>query len=153
MSQAFTLDSIDTKILKDLLIDGRKDFTKMAKEANVSKDVIWHRYNKMKKKGIIIGATIQLNYVALGYNGSANFIIDILLSKRHQIIKKLKKIPGLHGVYYWNNPSILYAISDFTKVEEINNIRQKINSMQNITKIETEIITGTTEINQKICQF
>jgi Lrp/AsnC family transcriptional regulator for asnA, asnC and gidA len=142
LSQAFTLDSIDTKILKDLLIDGRKEFTKIAKEANVSKDVIWHRYNKMKNKGIIIGATIQLNYPVLGYNGSANFIIDISLPKRHEIIKKLERIPGLHGAYYWNNPSRLYAISDFTKVEQINKIRQKINAMQNVTKIETEIITG-----------
>ena len=74
------IDEIDAKILKDLLKDGRKEFIEIAKEAQVTKDVIWQHYTNLKKKGIIVGATIQLNYAALGFDVAAVF-----LSKSQQI--------------------------------------------------------------------
>ncbi len=62
------VSAIDAKILKDLLKDGRKNFTEIAKECGETKSTIWKRYTKMKKAGIITGATIQLNYTSFGYD-------------------------------------------------------------------------------------
>ncbi|HLN89742.1 MAG TPA: Lrp/AsnC family transcriptional regulator, partial [Candidatus Binatia bacterium] len=62
------LQPIDVTILQELLKDGRKSFTTIAKECNTSKDVIWNHYRELKKAGIIVGATIQFNYQKFGYS-------------------------------------------------------------------------------------
>ena len=62
------IDAINKHILKDLLIDGKKSFTDIAKECGKSKDVITKRFNQMERKGIIVGATIQNSPVCFDGN-------------------------------------------------------------------------------------
>jgi DNA-binding Lrp family transcriptional regulator len=136
------IDEIDAKILRDLLIDGRKEFTEIAKEAQVSKDVIWQHYNNMKKEGIIIGATIQLNYAALGYNVSASFFVDVPPTEQRHVVEQLRKIPGLYDAYRWGNPSRLWAVSDLMRAEQIDKVKQLIKRLPSVLKLEVEIWTG-----------
>ena len=56
------LNKIDAYILKELLQDGRKNFTKIAKKLKVSKKTIWKHYTLMKQKGVILGATTHIDY-------------------------------------------------------------------------------------------
>ena len=137
------IDEIDAKILKDLLIDGRKAFTEIAREAQVSKDAIWQHYNKMKKEGIIIGATIQLNYIALGYNVYASIFVDVPVSQQQQVMEQIRKMPGLFGAYRWGSPSRLWApVSDLMKAEQIEPVKQLIKKIPSVLKLEVEIWTG-----------
>jgi predicted transcriptional regulator len=65
------MDETDARILWELLEDGRKTFATIAKNCNVSQDVVWKRYKEMKENGIIVGATIQFNYRNFGHSGVA----------------------------------------------------------------------------------
>ena len=76
------IDEIDAKILKDLLVYGRKPFTEIAKEAGTTKNIVWQRYKRMKKEGIIVGSTIQANYQRLGYPSGASIFIAFKPGKR-----------------------------------------------------------------------
>lgn len=139
---AIKLDEIDAKILKTLLKDGRKKFTEIAKEAHVSKDIIWQHYNNMKKSGIIIGATIQLNYASLGYNLSASFFVDVIPKEQHQVIEQLRKIPGLYDAYRWGSHSRIWAVSDLMRVDQLEQIKQSINELPSVTGLEVDVWTG-----------
>jgi len=144
------IDEIDAKILKDLLIDGRKEFTEIAKEAQLSKDVIWQHYNKMKKEGIIVGATIQLNYEALGYNVSASFIIDVPANQQQQAIEQLRKIPGIYDAYRWGSHSRLWAVSDLMKADQIEHVKQLIKKLPSVLRLEVEIWTGVRRLPENL---
>jgi Lrp/AsnC family transcriptional regulator for asnA, asnC and gidA len=137
------IDEIDTKILKDLLIEGRKELRKIAREAKVSKDIIWQHYNNMKKEGIILGATIQVNYAALGYDVAASFFIDVPPSEQHQVAEQLRKIPGLHGSFRWGSPSRLWAVAEMIKASRIEAVKESINSLSSVRKVEVEVWTGS----------
>lgn len=137
------IDEIDAKILKDLLIDGRKEFTEIAREIQVSKDVIWQHYNNMKKERIIIGSTIQLNYAALGYDVSASFFIKVPIGQQQQVEEQLRKIPGIYDAYRWGSHSQLWAVSDLMKAEQIEQVKQLIKKVPSVLKSEVEIWTGT----------
>lgn len=142
MIPARKIDEIDAKILRDLLIDGRKEFTEIAREAQVSKDVIWQHYNNMRKEGIIVGATIQLNYAALGYNVSASFIVDVPIGQQQQVMGQLRKTPGIYDAYRWGSPSRLWAVSDLMKAEQIERVKQLIKRLPSVLRLEVEIWTG-----------
>ncbi len=144
------IDEIDAKILKDLLMDGRKEFTQIAKEAHVSKDVIWQHYNNLKKEGIIIGATIQLDYAALGYNLSASFIIDVPADLQQQTIEQLRKIPGIYDAYRWGSPSRLWAVTDLMKTEQIEPVKQLIKKIPSVLRLEVEVWTGVKDMPENL---
>jgi DNA-binding Lrp family transcriptional regulator len=144
------IDEIDAKILKDLLVDGRKEFTEIAREARVSKDVIWQHYNNMRKEGIIVGATIQLNYAALGYNVSASFFIDVPPLEHSRVVEQLRKIHGLYDAYRWGSPSRLWAVSDLMRAEQIDRVKQLIKKLPSVTKLEVEIWTGSRDMPENL---
>jgi DNA-binding Lrp family transcriptional regulator len=142
MKKTEQIDEIDAKILKDLLCDGRKEFKQIAKEANVSKDVIWQHYSNLKKKGVIVGSTIQLDYQSLGYGGAASFFVDVPVQEQANVANLLRKIPGLYDVYRWGSHSRLWAVSDFLKTDQIENVKSIIRRISPILKLQVEIWTN-----------
>ena len=81
-----TIDPLNAKILKDLLKDGRKTFTQIAKDCNTSKDVITKRYKQMKKAGIIVGATVHNSPACYGANIVAGIYLKIKPNKEKQVL-------------------------------------------------------------------
>jgi len=74
------IDVINSKILKELLRDGRKSFAEIAKECKTSKDVIAKRYKQMKSKGIIVGVTIQNSCACRG--------CDIIAERKFGLLRR-----------------------------------------------------------------
>jgi predicted transcriptional regulator len=93
------IDPLNAKILRDLLEDGRKTFTQIAKENNTSKDVITKRYKQMKNAGIIVGATVHTSPACYGANLVADIYLEIKSSKEKQVLELVKKIPQFLYVY------------------------------------------------------
>ena len=60
------LSEIDRKIISLLLMDGRMEFTKMAKTLKVSVGLIHKHYGKLVKNGVITKITYSLNYQNIG---------------------------------------------------------------------------------------
>ena len=140
---AKTIDEIDAKILNDLLRDGRKKFTTIAKEAQVSKDVIFQHYSRMKKKRIIIGATVLVDYKALGRNVNASITLKSPIAAQKLVIEQLSAIPGLYDVYQWGSSSRLWAVLHLKDTQEIENVKQFIKKILFVTDMEIEIWVGT----------
>jgi Lrp/AsnC family transcriptional regulator, leucine-responsive regulatory protein len=67
-TEVVKLDETDRKILSILQIDGRKEFTEIAKILNVSVGMIHKRFRKLEKKGVISKFTYTPNYENLGIN-------------------------------------------------------------------------------------
>ena len=150
MISAIKLDEIDAKILKCLLIDGRKRLTEIAEEACVSKDIIWEHYKNMKKNGIIVGSTVQLNYESLGYNLSASFFIYNRPKAQHQVIEGLRKITGLYDAYRWGSPSCIWAVSDMMRVDQLEHIRESILKLPSVLRLEVEVWTGNRNMPENL---
>jgi len=104
----------------------------------------------MKKEGIIIGATIQLNYAALDYDISASFIVDVPVGQQQQVIEQLRKIPGIYDAYRWGSHSRLWAVTDLMKAEQIERITQLIKKLPSVLRLEVEIWTGMKRIPENL---
>ncbi|MCW4019098.1 MAG: Lrp/AsnC family transcriptional regulator [Candidatus Bathyarchaeota archaeon] len=147
------IDEIDAKILRDLLVDGRKEFTEIAKEAGVSKDIIWQHYTKMKKDGVIVGSTVQLNYAALGYIFSTSFFVSVELQKQDEIIKNLQRIPGIYDAYPCGCNSELWTIGTFKSTTELEQVKHSIKRVPSVIGLRTEILTGIKNMPENLSVF
>lgn len=76
METGYNLDSMDFSILAHLQSDGRKSFTEIAEELNVSVGTIRNRYNRLVKDNVlhIIGWT---DPVRAGFNSYARVTIEV----------------------------------------------------------------------------
>jgi Lrp/AsnC family transcriptional regulator for asnA, asnC and gidA len=131
------IDEIDAKILRNLLIDGRKSFTIIAREAGVSKTIVWQHYKKMQKKKIVVGATVQLHYASLGYNTVANFFVNFETGKEEQVIKNVKRIPRIFSAGSMNNNADIWVVATMENNEEMHHTIQSIKELPSVLSLTT----------------
>jgi len=65
-TEKIKLAEIDRKIISLLLIDGRMEFTKIAKVLGVGTGLVHKHYNKLEKSGAITKITFTLDYQKIG---------------------------------------------------------------------------------------
>jgi DNA-binding Lrp family transcriptional regulator len=123
------LTAEDKKIIRDLLLDGRKSFQDIGSEIGVTKNTISKRFNKLKRKGIIIGATSHVNPASIFIECLVEFIITEV-ENAHLAIELLKRIQELVVLEHDPVENTIYSycelkrINDFGRIKEI--IRQKL---------------------------
>ena len=109
MTNESNLDEFDKKILIQLEKDGRKPYSEIAKNLNISNTMVHQRVTRMKKIGILKGAGIILDERKLGYEWSA--FTGLVLkedSDSKTIIEELRKIPEVTECYYITGQYTLY---------------------------------------------
>ena len=98
---AVSLDKIDHKILGDLLKDGRKSFSAIARETKLTDVAIKKRVESLMRRGVISGVSADLNMKTLGFENPVLVQMRTELSKNKDIIKKLNSydyVVELHQV-------------------------------------------------------
>jgi DNA-binding Lrp family transcriptional regulator len=120
------LQAIDANIIRALLIDGRRSFASIAKANGVSADIIANHYLEMEKSRIIVGATTQVNYFKLGYQGVALMTIRSQTQYHDRIIDELTKIPNLIPAASYNSIYNINMVTIIKRLSELDNIKQVI---------------------------
>jgi len=93
------LDKIDHIILEALLQDGRASFSAIARETNLTDVAIKKRVESLKRRNIISGISVDLNYKSLGYENPIFVQIRSEVSKNKDIIKKLNGMDFVLELY------------------------------------------------------
>ncbi len=93
------LDKIDHIILEALLLDGRASFSAIARETNLTDVAIKKRVESLKRRSIISGITVDLNYKSLGYENPIYVQIRSEVSKNKDIVKKLRSMDFVLELY------------------------------------------------------
>jgi DNA-binding Lrp family transcriptional regulator len=136
------IDRINATILKELLKDGRKNFTDIAQQCNVSKEVIANRYKQMKKQGIIVGATIHNSCACYNSNFIVSFDIYTQLHKADYVTKLLNDLANLIEVYPEGVNPNLCAIFTVKTMQEIEQTKQSIKQLPYVLEVEAQVWLG-----------
>jgi Lrp/AsnC family transcriptional regulator for asnA, asnC and gidA len=144
MTNENLLDDYDKKILIQLEKDGRKPYSEIAKNLNISNTMVHQRVTRMKKIGILKGAGIILDERKLGYEWSA--FTGLVLkedSDSKTIIEELRKIPEVTECYYITGQYTLYIRIVAKSNEHMRSVLyDKIDHISGILKTESMIDFG-----------
>ena len=94
-----SLDKIDHVILQALLLDGRASFSAIARETNLTDVAIKKRVESLKRKGIISGVSVDLNYKVLGYENPIFVQMRCEVSKNKDVVKRLQAMDFVLELY------------------------------------------------------
>jgi DNA-binding Lrp family transcriptional regulator len=86
------LDKIDYIILEALMSDGRASFSAIARETKLTDVAIKKRVESLKRRNIISGVSVDLNYKSLGYENPIYVQIRSEVSKNKDIVKRLRSM-------------------------------------------------------------
>jgi Lrp/AsnC family transcriptional regulator for asnA, asnC and gidA len=137
------ISETDSKILKALLRDGRRSFADIAEDCGMTKNKIWKRYKIMEKKGIITGATIQMNFGCFGYDALVTLLINVEAQQTDQIMEYIKKITEVRAYRQYNSSYNVRAVATLKDLNELDQvkgiIRQKLPTVGLKTYIWTDV--------------
>ena len=144
------IDHIDAKIIKELLKDGRRNFTEIAKECELSTSMIQKRYRELKKAGIIVGTTIQMDYPSFGYNVVGNITFKVEPQQANQIVEYVNKMPNIHAAWRTARTSEINAVATMEGLEKLDAIKKRIRKIPSVSELRTYIWTGIRNIRENL---
>ena len=136
------IDRLDILIVNSLMEDGRKSFRQISRETKISAPTVEHRFNRMKKLGIIKGVEpifdiekikdiiSELIYLQVNPVDLTNVINDLSL------ISEIKSIFTITGNY---NIVIKIIAKDLIQLNDI--VNNRIYGINGIISISSQIIT------------
>ena len=127
------LEEIDVKILKHLLNDGRKSFSAIAKECHSTTDIISKHFIKMKKTGIIVGATIQKNFPLFGYKTPTTILVNVESQHLEEILIHLKRIPRITPFRQYNSAYNVGIITMTADLKALNSLKDLLKKQLQVT--------------------
>ncbi len=120
MDDTVEIDNIDNKILHILIEDARTSLKDIAKECNVSSVSVLNRIKRLKKLGVITGATLFTDLRLLGFHIVATIGMETD-SNSDEIIEYLKQnthlIEPARSVGEYDLTALIYA-EDISKLNE-----------------------------------
>lgn len=141
MSKNYEIDSIDLKILALLAEDAKIPYTEIAKKVFVSGGTVHVRMRKLEEMGVVLGATLKIDYSKLGYDITA--FLGIFLEKSSfydDVAVQLEKIPEVVSLHYTTGPYSMYVriyCRDTNHLREV--LHDKIQKIDGVERTESII--------------
>lgn len=109
MTEKIILDNYDKQILKELEEDGKKPFSQIAIDLDISNTMVHQRITRLKKEGVLKRHSIELDEKRLGFEWGAFTGITLkALGNTYDVIEQLKKIPEVTECYHISGKFALY---------------------------------------------
>ena len=146
----FKLNDLDAKILKILLKDGRIGWDELAEACKITKNVAWKRCKAMEKKGVIKGATVQINYRDFGYDAIATLLISVNAEQMEQVMELIQKITEVKAFRQYNSVYNVRAFASLRDLNELDQIKQIIKQRIPTIGLKTYIWTGVRNMPENL---
>lgn len=128
----------DKKILKELLINGRADFSTIAKKNNLTEKMVWNRYNSLKKAGVIVGTTTHVDYRKC-YGIYTVFMIKMPPNRRDTAIDSIRKMSKVYVISKGLQNNALIVGITIKDMNEIDKVKNKLSTFTLADEITSEI--------------
>lgn len=144
-----SIDKIDLTILRALSKDGKKTYTEIAKQLNVSSQTISDRIDKLLKKQIIKRFTIEVDPESVNYPIEFICELDINVSFMDDVLAILKGIPEIHMIKITTGIHDILCIGNAASIENLHDVvERKISLISGVTKTYTSITLKKVKTNQ-----
>lgn len=144
------LNVLDSRIIRELLQDGRTSFVEIADKCGVTKNKVWKRFTGMSRKGIITGATIQMNFAKFGYDALATLLINVEAHQMEQVLFYIDKLTEVRAYRQYNSVYNIRAFATLKDLNELDYLKQAIKRKLPTMGIKTYIWTDVRNVPENL---
>jgi Lrp/AsnC family transcriptional regulator for asnA, asnC and gidA len=134
------IDDLDLKILSELSNDASISVPKLSKKVNINASVVYSRFKRLIKRGLIKKFTVIINDEALGLNVKALTGINMDSKLRDNVLNELFKIPEVREVSEVTGRFDVLVTMNARSLDEMHQlISEKVGRIEGVQKTETFI--------------
>jgi Lrp/AsnC family transcriptional regulator for asnA, asnC and gidA len=141
MDKNLEIDSVDIKILSELMKNATMPYTEIADKIHLSGGTIHVRMKKLEKLGIVQGSSLTVDFSKLGYDITAFLGIYLQKSSLYETVaSELARIPEILTLHYTTGAYSIFAqliCKDTKHLREV--LHDKIQKIKGIERTETFI--------------
>lgn len=138
-----SIDTVDEKILSELLRDCRRSYRAIARKAGTSVGTILTRIRRMEKSGVIKGYTAILDHEKLDYQLTVIAEITVSRGKLLEMEEAISKLPNTCAVYDVTGLTDALVIAKFHDREELSKFTKSLLAMPFVDRTNTHIVLTT----------
>lgn len=139
------LDTIDLKILRTLLMDGRASYAQIAKETKLSDVAVKKRIEKLQQRGIIkkISAIVDREKLGLKYTFFVELRVDP--SEIYMVYKRLSSFPNIIEVHIVAGEYPLLVKGVGENLNELKHLIDEIGKIDGVVDLKTSVALESNE--------
>jgi Lrp/AsnC family transcriptional regulator, regulator for asnA, asnC and gidA len=141
---------LDAKIIKYLLVDSRIPYDELAQHCQTTKNAVWKRCRLLERKGVIKGATTQINVNLMGFDAMATLLIKANPQQIQQTMELIKKVCDINVYQQYNSIYNVRAVAVLTDLNELDQLKQLIRERLPTLAFRTYIWMGTRTIPENL---
>ena len=144
------MDDLDKKILRELQLDSRSSFTKIAQNIGVSTATVSERVKRLTGKGIICGYTAVLNTSELGM---VTLITKIKIKSGYSVDEVGKEIAKLYEsccIHHVTGDFDLLVISKCVGHGKCGAVIEKKKNIEGVRSVDAELVLNTVKEELKV---
>ena len=133
-------DQVDAQILREMARDSRLSFRALGRKLDVATTTVIHRYERMKKEGIIKNPSVVIDYEKLGYNIVA--LIELTVSKGRlvEVEEKLARKHNVYAVYDVTGDTDAVILARFKDRKELNDFVKSLLVVEFVERTNTHLV-------------
>lgn len=135
-----SIDQIDEKILKNLMVDARVSARQLALKMGMSTVTIISRIKKLEKNNFIIGYAARLDHQKLGYDITAMIEVKAEKGKMIEVENKIAKLENVCAVYDVTGTTDTIIIAKFKNRDALGKFVKELATIHNIVSTNTHIV-------------
>jgi DNA-binding Lrp family transcriptional regulator len=145
-----SIDEIDLKILKNLLVDARQSARKLSLKLGLSTVTVLSRIKKLEKLKIIKGYTAILDDEKLGYDLTALIEISVKKGQMALVEKEVSTLDNVCAVYDITGQTDTIVVAKFKNREELSEFVKELSSKPNVENTNTHMVLNTVKEDFRI---
>jgi DNA-binding Lrp family transcriptional regulator len=145
-----SIDEIDLKILKNLLVDARQSARKLSLKLGISTVTVLSRIQKLEKLKIIKGYSAILDDEKLGYDLTALIEISVKKGQMALVEKEVSTLDNVCAVYDITGQTDTIVVAKFKNREELSEFVKELSSKPNVENTNTHMVLNTVKEDFRI---
>ena len=144
-----TYENLDTKLINELLGDGRSSLRQLAEKLDVSVTTVSNHLDDLESAGVIQGYSPRVDYDALGYGVTAIIQLNIEGSGLSEVTNSLQEYEQLVSIHEVTGDHDVVAIGKFKDTDDMNDLIKKLINNTDINESDTSVVLNTVSENNQ----
>ncbi|HEY7572799.1 MAG TPA: Lrp/AsnC family transcriptional regulator [Nitrososphaeraceae archaeon] len=137
------MDETDTRILHQILSDGRSSYRKIAEQIGVSPPTVLNRIQKLESNHIIKSYSAVLDHEKLGYDLTAIIEVTAVKGKITEVEKHISKFSNVCAVYDITGLTDMIIVAKFRNRKELSDFVKKDLSLPFVERTNSHMVLVT----------
>ena len=137
------IDGKDKKLISLLQQNSRESTAKLARILGLSRTTVTNRIDRLEKRGVIKGYTVQLSEEYESAQIQAHVMISCDPKSGATIVSNLKKNPAIRELHAVNGIFEMLAIVNAQSTQDLDTVLDEIGNTKGVSKTTSSIILST----------